>query len=69
MQEDEYIGLFFTSYVNPVFFPIAVAGNESDTFLTVGSSVLAANVLSDQPIRDLMEPITLEFRVQNVMVN
>ena len=65
---DDLIGQFFTSYSDAVLFPIANADISNLTTMVIGSSVLAANVLSDQPIRDLAEPITLEFKVQNLKV-
>ena len=65
---EDLIGQFFTSYLDAVLFPIANADISNNTIMVIGSSVLAANVLSDQPIQDLDEPITLNFTVQNLKV-
>ena len=62
---DETVGLMFTSYSDAVLFPLA-SSNYSSLF--VASSVIGATVISAQPIRDLSEPIVMEFIVEKLTV-
>ncbi len=53
------IGLFFTFYEQPVFFPLSDDGNGSD--FSVGSAVIGASV-SDREVRNLSEGVTISVR-------
>ena len=62
----EDVGLIFTSYLDATLFPLTVSDPNSSTF--VGSSVIGATVVSNEPVRDLSEPIVMVFRVDNFTV-
>ena len=64
-------GLIFTSYSTAVMFPLTQYEKTNSTRLSmIGSSVLGATVVSGQPtaIRNLTEPIVMEFKVNRSMV-
>ena len=64
-------GLVFTSYSTAVLFPLTQSESINSTRLSViGSSVLAATVVSGQSnaVRNLAEPVIVEFRVNRSMV-
>ena len=64
-------GLVFTSYSTAVLFPLTQYETPNSTRLSViGSSVLGATVVTSQPaaIKNLTEPIVMEFRVNHSMV-
>ena len=64
-------GLVFTSYSTAVLFPLTQSESTNMTRLSmIGSSVLAATVVSGQlnAIRNLTEPVIVEFRVNRSMV-
>ena len=64
-------GLVFTSYSTAVLFPLTQSESSNSTRLSmIGSSVLAATVVSGQSnaVRNLAEPVVVEFRVNRSMV-
>ena len=64
-------GLVFTSYSTAVLFPLTQYETTNSTrFSMISSSVLGATVVAGQPtaVRDLTEPIVMEFRVNRSMV-
>ena len=67
-------GLVFTSYSTALFFPLTqYEKTNSSRMSLIGSSVLGATVVSGQPatytaVRNLTEPVVMEFRVNRSMV-
>ena len=61
-------GLVFTSYSTAVLFPLTQYETTNSTrFSMIGSSVLGATVVATA-IKNLSEPIVMEFRVNRSMV-
>ena len=67
----DQIGLVYTSYSTAVLFPLTPSNStDNSTISFIGSSVLGASVVAEQTdVRNLTDPIVMEFKVNGSMVS